>query len=161
MRFLALIIITFAVGACQLETAPSGEKAKDVKAEVAKVDTTPTAHAPAAKAKTTAKAKSGCCGGACAGSCGGGCGGPQVAVEQPSADELPADTVWSTMAVQGMMCGSCERRIIAAVSAIDGVSRVEASAGKGEVRLALNGVAKDSLVSQARKRINELGFTAQ
>ena len=122
-----------------------------------------------AGAKTAEASEGGSCGDAMAeGSCGGakegeesagGCNQWDEAASEVAKRPIPADADWKTIAVSGMTCGGCERRVIAKLGALDGVLAVEADAELGQVRVATaRGV---DLRQAAVDRINELGYKAQ
>ena len=71
---------------------------------------------------------------------------------------IPADAAWTTIAVSGMTCGGCERRVIADLGQLAGVLAVEADAELGQVRVA--SARGTSLRGQAIDRINTLGYKA-
>lgn len=56
--------------------------------------------------------------------------------------------------VKGMTCGGCEASVTRALSALDGVSAVEADHTSDSVRLEAEGVDMEAV----RNRISELGF---
>jgi copper chaperone CopZ len=113
------------------------------------------APAPAPKPAPVAQEPHGCgCGMApgasCNGSCGGQCGGeapPLVA---------PANAAWTTLAVTGMHCGGCARRIERALASVTGVLGVQADFAQGQVRVATaSGVDARHLVQPT---IDGLGY---
>ena len=130
------------------------------------------AHASAGQKTASASAgageqEGGSCGDAMAeGSCGGkegdpagGCNQWDEAASEVAKRPVPADASWKTIAVSGMTCGGCERRVIAKLGALEGVLAVEADAELGQVRVATaRGV---DLRQAAVDRINELGYKAQ
>jgi copper chaperone CopZ len=94
-----------------------------------------------------------------AGSCSGGCDQFDEAAAEVARRPVPASAVWQTIPVSGMVCGGCERRIIASVGQLQGVLAVEADAELGQVRIAM-APGKD-LRRTAVARINSLGYTAK
>ena len=58
--------------------------------------------------------------------------------------------------VSGMMCSHCEKRVSAAVLAVDGVKKCAASAKKGEVRVDFD-EAKANL-EQIKAAISAVGY---
>jgi len=91
---------------------------------------------------------------------GMGCNKWDEAADQVAQRDIPADADWNVLAVTGMTCGGCERRIIANVGELDGVVSVEADAELGKVRVAVakgNATASDA----AKAKILELGYKVQ
>ncbi len=91
---------------------------------------------------------------------GEGCNQWDEAADKVSKQDVPKDAQWSVLAVSGMTCGGCERRIIANVGVLDGVVAVEADSELGQVRVAVasgNTKAPDA----ARAKIEELGYKLQ
>ncbi len=90
----------------------------------------------------------------------GGCNKWDDAADKIAKQEVPADAQWSVLAVTGMTCGGCERRIIANVGKLDGILAVEADSELGQVRVAF--AAGDTKASDAaRTQITELGYKLQ
>lgn len=115
------------------------------------------ADAPAKPAEGEAQS----CGNAemAGGECSGGCDQWDQAAAEVGKRPVPADASWSTIAVSGMTCGGCERRIIANLGKLEGVMAVEADAELGQVRVA---TARGSdLRGAAVERINSLGYAAK
>jgi len=104
-------------------------------------------------------------GGSCAGEmkaggeCAGGCGQWDEAASEVARRPIPTDARWEQIAVEGMTCGGCERRVIANVGQLDGVLAVEADAELGQVRVAT--AAGRDLREAAIERINSLGYRAR
>lgn len=91
---------------------------------------------------------------------GMGCNQWDDAADQIAKRDVPVDADWNVLAVSGMTCGGCERRIIANVGELDGVVSVEADAELGKVRVAIakgNATASDA----AKAKIAELGYKVQ
>lgn len=91
---------------------------------------------------------------------GAGCNKWDDAADKIAKQEIPADAKWSVMAVSGMTCGGCERRIIANVGKLAGVVGVEADSELGQVRVAVaegNTEATDA----AKAAIANLGYKLQ
>jgi copper chaperone CopZ len=92
-------------------------------------------------------------GASCSGSCGGKCGGEAPHLVAPS------NAAWTTLAVTGMHCGGCARRIERALAGVDGVLGVEADFAKAQVRVATaSGVNAKHLVQPT---IDGLGYHVQ
>jgi copper chaperone CopZ len=121
--------------------------------------------APAAPATPTAATEGHTCGGACCGGEGGeaGCGGActdSAGVEAAIPADAPANAHWTTLAVQGMHCGGCAKRIMAALSKLDGVIAVQADHKSGQVRWAVaegHADLRDGVIAEIRK----LGYRPQ
>ena len=92
------------------------------------------------------------------GECSGGCDKWDEAASEVAKRPIPADARWQQIAVSGMVCGGCERRVIASVGTIDGVIAVEADAELGQVRVAM--ARGRDLRQAAVDRINSLGYKA-
>lgn len=90
----------------------------------------------------------------------GGCNQWDEAADKIARQEVPADAKWKVLAVSGMTCGGCERRIIANVGKLDGVVAVEADSELGQVRVAIAAGNKDA-GDAARSKITELGYKLQ
>jgi copper chaperone CopZ len=91
---------------------------------------------------------------------GMGCNKWDDAADEVAKRDVPVDADWNVLAVTGMTCGGCERRIIANVGELDGVVSVEADAELGKVRVAIakgNATAGDA----AKAKILELGYKVQ
>ena len=114
---------------------------------------TPTAAAPEAATATCGDAAEAECAG------GGGCQQWDEAAAEVARRPIPADARWEQIAVQGMTCGGCERRVIANLGQLEGVLAVEADAELGQVRIAM---AQGGDVRKAAvDRINSLGYQAR
>lgn len=95
------------------------------------------------------------------GSCTGGCDQFDEAAAEVLEREVPADAEWTVLAVNGMTCGGCERRVIANLGGLDGVLGVEADAELGRVRIAMAPNAPATVLESARAKLSELGYTAE
>jgi copper chaperone CopZ len=95
------------------------------------------------------------------GECAGGCDQWDEAAANVARRPIPADAAWEEIAVAGMTCGGCERRVIANVGQIDGVLAVEADAELGQVRVAMAPGRGRDLRRAAVQRINSLGYQAR
>ncbi len=93
--------------------------------------------------------------------CGGGEGCKQwdEAAAEVARRPIPADARWEQIAVQGMTCAGCERRVIANLGQLEGVLAVEADAELGQVRIAM--AQGGDLRKAAVDRINSLGYQAR
>ncbi len=59
--------------------------------------------------------------------------------------------------VSGMNCGACERKIIAALSSLKGVKKVEASSAEGIVKVTSKNVSEENL----RETIIDAGYSVE
>lgn len=62
----------------------------------------------------------------------------------------------TTLKVEGMSCGHCEKRVVDAVSRVAGVKSCKASAEKGQVTL--TGDVNDDILAAVRAAIAEAGY---
>lgn len=154
---LALALSLLLAVACDKSGSPAGEaeaaSAADEVAEAAPVAAKgaaePTAVEPeAAEAESCGEGED----------CGGGCDQWDEAAAEIAKRDAPADAEWTTVAVSGMTCGGCERRVIANLGELEGVLAVEADAELGQVRVAM---AKGAGADAAVAKIRELGYTVQ
>jgi copper chaperone CopZ len=101
-------------------------------------------------------------GGTCAGEEGeaGGCSQWDAKAAEVARRATPTDAEWVTIAVKGMSCGGCERRIVANLGQVDGILGVEADAELGQVRVAY-AKGNDRMSADARARIAALGYKLQ
>jgi copper chaperone len=182
MKALLAVSLTLLVAACTKEgagagtpdkaavpaAAPAPAQAQAQPGAVAFPEAVPAAPAtPAVPATPTAATEGHTCGGACCGGegeggggCGGACGGGGEAAETAIPADAPASAHWTTLTVQGMHCGGCAKRIMAALSHMDGVIAVQADHKSGQVRWAVaegHPDLRDGVIAAIRK----LGYRPQ
>jgi copper chaperone len=154
----ASLLLAIALGGCDKHQAQA--KAKPAAATQAQTPMKPVKVMEPAPAATATSKEEGTCGGEAKGeSCEGGCDQWDEAAAEVAKRPIPTDAEWNTIAVSGMTCGGCERRITASLGKVDGVLAVEADAELGQVRIAM---AKGQDVRKvAVDQINSLGYTAK
>ena len=145
-----------------------------VSPEAAKTEATPTAVAqqpgavafpqtvPATPAPAVPAAEESTCGGggACCGGGGGSCCGGAMADTATIPTDAPATAAWSTVKVDGMRCGRCAKKIMAALGKVEGIVAVQADATTGQVRWAVDpghDAQRDGVIAEIRK----LGYQPQ
>jgi copper chaperone CopZ len=133
MKLVAALLLTVGLAACTRADAEHGQKADVTQTQVVAAST----PAPAASMAEPAEPPGSCGdeGGSCGGSCGGGCMA-EMDKPEPAMAPVPADAVWTEMAVTGMHCGGCARRIKNALVKVDGVLGVEVDLGTHTVKVA-------------------------
>lgn len=164
----SLSLLSFLATAC--ETTERQPEAPAV-AETTTVATTAAAQPVAAAIADQGAPAAGdeCGGGACGGggSCGGSCGGGgscagkacgcEAAMATRAPRNVPSDAVWTEVAVKGMRCGGCEKRIEAALAGLDGVYDVDANHEHGSVRIAAAPTDRE-VRTRVVPQIEALGF---
>jgi Cu+-exporting ATPase len=153
MRLLACLL-AIASGACQHVDRAEQSAEVTSRTSAAPAPAIAPALAPAPAPAPIAEQPHGCgcgmAGASCSGSCGGQCGG-----EAPHL-VAPANAAWTTLAVTGMHCGGCARRIERALAGVDGVLGVQADFARAQVRVATaSGVDAKHLVQST---IDGLGY---
>ncbi len=61
----------------------------------------------------------------------------------------------AVVSIKGMMCSGCEKKVVSALSALDGVESVTASHEANNAVVVMNGEVKDKVF---KKAIKEIGF---
>ena len=150
----ASLLLAIALGGCDKHQAQA--KAKPAAATQAQSPMKPVK----VMETTPASNEEGSCSGEAKGeSCEGGCNQWDEAAAEVAKRPVPSDAEWKTIAVSGMTCGGCERRITASLGKVDGVLAVEADAELGQVRIAM--AKGQDLRKVAVDQINSLGYSAK
>jgi copper chaperone CopZ len=160
-HLLALLSLLVLQTACDKHDGQATQSAPATAAKSVEA-TAPTAAAAATPTATTEAAMAeheGSCGNAEMedGQCGGGCNQWDEAAAEVAKRPAPDQAEWTTIPVEGMHCGGCERRIIANLGEVDGVLAVEADAELGQVRVAY-APGKKAIRDSAVARIKALGY---
>lgn len=160
----ALLAVLLAGGCDKHQAAPAPTAASPAEATAVVVPSSAATITPTATAGgETFGAPEASCGEApvaeaqCGG--GGGCQQWDEAAAEVARRPIPVDARWEQIAVQGMTCAGCERRVIANLGQLEGVLAVEADAELGQVRIAM--ARGGDLRKAAVDRINSLGYQAR
>jgi copper chaperone CopZ len=150
--FLCVIALVLGTSACSRSDAPADPQ--PVAAAATPTAATATATAPAADGEGKSCGDSKPEGGSC---CGLGNIDPDTL---EAAAPVPAEAVWTSLAVDGMTCDGCARRIELTLAHVEGVVGVRVDHAAGKVEVASEGDAT-AVRDRVAPRIAQLGYTVR